>query len=230
MTAAGGDGDLPVAGRAPGNRAHVLSVFLAQPFEVERGIGALARCNQIGARNRKWQPGLFLITGQDHLDIGALQRSGLVHGAQRGEHRDHPALVIGRARTLDLVSADPLEFLERMVKLEHRIKVPDQQQPLGAFLALMFGNEMSGAANRGLIDPAHGKAQSLEFGHQHVVNGSHALEIAGPAVLVDQLFQQIKVARLLGIDSGDHRLLSLVGRRSEDRRGQDGGGDQRDGR
>ena len=68
--------------------------------------------------------------------------------ATSGQHGHHPALVIGDARPPGLVGADPFILLERVVELEHGIEVADQQQPLGAGLALMLGDEMPGAADR----------------------------------------------------------------------------------
>ena len=39
---------------------------------------------------------VFLVAGQDDLDVGVLERARGLHGAQRGDHHRHAALVVAR--------------------------------------------------------------------------------------------------------------------------------------
>ena len=84
----------PAIGRSPRNRSHVLALINDQAFEIESHISTLARRDQIGTRNLQRIADIFLVAGEDNLDIGILQDSRRMHGVQRREHHHHPALVI----------------------------------------------------------------------------------------------------------------------------------------
>ena len=67
------------------------------------------------------------------------------------------------------------ESLEGAVGLEHRIEMPDEQQPQAT--SGPAGNEMARAAERSAVDPLGLEAKFVELGTQHVTHGAHASEV-----------------------------------------------------
>jgi hypothetical protein len=119
-------------------------------------------------------------------------------------------------------AAVALEALEGVVGLEDGVEVADQQDV--AARTLMGGDQVSGAAGFGHVDPADLKAQRLQLGPDHVADGPHPLEVQGAAVLVHHPLQQGDVAVMLGDDRPHHRLFGGVDDRRKGRLGGGGAG------
>ena len=131
------------------------------------------------------------------------QRAGGLHGAQGRYDHDHAALVVACAGAGGFIAL-ALEFLERAVGLEHRIKMGDQQHFLAAFFARLCRHQMAGAPGLCHVGPLDLEAQWLQFSPHHVAHGLYTCEVHRARVLVHQPFQQGNRARILRVNSGDN--------------------------
>lgn len=218
MARPGGDGNGPCAGTAASDRSDVHAPRLGQPFEIERGVRSPARGNQVAARKSDGNAIILLVAGQHDLNVRALQRSGGVHGAERGDHHRHPALVVAGAGA-DAFIAAPFPALEGAVRLEHRVEMADEEQALAAAIALVRGDDMPGTAGFAHVDPLDLETEWLQLGPKHLGNPGHAPKVQRTAVLVDPLLQHRERPLLLGVDVPDHPRL---GRRQLGRSGRGG--------
>ncbi len=188
-------------------------------LEFERVIGGAAGFDQVAAGGGDRSAGPLLVAGEDDGDAGALERSGRVHGAERGDDDDEPAFVVADAGAGGAV-AGALEALERAVGLEHGVEMADQEDVAAG--AAAGSDDMAGAAGLAHVDPSDLEAERLELGAHHLANRSHAREVQRAAVHVHQPLEQGNVAVRLAVDGGGHRPL-LAG---EARLGGDGESEQ----
>ena len=213
VAAARGDGDRPVGRRTPRDRAHVEAAIARESFEIERGVGALACRDQIGAGQRQRLARILLVAGENDFDVGARQCPRGLHRTQRRDHHHVAALVVADPGPAHVRRIEHHVFLKRRIGLEHRVEVPDQQQPLAPRGTAMDRDQVARAPGLRHRDPAHGKAQRLELGPQHLIHRAHPGRIARPAVLIDHPLKQRERASLFGIDRSEHDLLARGRRR-----------------
>ena len=208
MPCAARRGQGPVGRAATGDGAEIRFILDRQILELQGEGGRAAGLDQVAAGDRQRRADPLLVPGQEHGDIGVLQRARRLHGAQGGDDDHHPALVVADAGP-GCAHPRALEPLEGVVGLEDGVEVADQQDI--AARALMGGDQMSGPAGLRHVHPANRKAQRLQLGPDHVADETDARQIQGAAVLVHHPLQQGDVAVVLGGDRPDHRLF--VGRR-----------------
>lgn len=124
-----------------------------------------------------------------------------LHGAQRREHDDHAALVVTGAGPLGLVLAFADEALEWRIRLEYRVEMADQQQPLAFAVALVRGDDVARAAGLRHRDPLDVEAERFQLGPRHLAHLGHARKVERTAILVHEPFEQ-----------GDRTVLLLLDR------------------
>ena len=180
------------------------SALPRQILEFERVIGGSAGRDQIGAGGRDRRSRPLLVAGQDDGDVGAVERSGRLHRAKRGDDHDEPAFVVADAGPGGAV-APALEALERAVRLEHGVEMADQQHVAPRPLA--GRDEMAGAAGCAHVGPADVEAERLQLGADQRPDLRDPGEVQSAAVHVHQPFEQRHMPVRLGLDRLRHPAL-----------------------
>ena len=156
--------------------------------------------------------------------LAFFERPRRLHRAQRrDDHRD-PALVVARARAVGPVAvADPV--LERRIRLEHRIEVGDQEQPLALSAPDMARDQVPGAVRRAHVDPLGGEAERRNSG------ATMSRDRLDAALFIVPLFRSTQRSSIASVRScsestvADHRLLGPAergGRRLSEKTGGKG--------
>ncbi len=227
MAALPRDRHRPAIGAAPRGRGEVEPVVLREAFEVECDVGPAARLDHRPARDFDRVARIFLVAGQEHGDVGVLERARGLHCAKRGEDYRDPALVVDHARPFRDLGASAHPALERRVRLEHGVVMGDQEHALAPAIALVARDQVARPV-RGLhVEPLDLEAQRFELGADHARDRLDPGEVHRPAVLVHPLLEQADRAFLLGIDSLDHLLLGAGELGRGGRGDEEGGGAKR---
>eukprot|EP01136_Pigoraptor_vietnamica_P030912 Opistho-1_new@90773 len=204
-----GRGQRPAGRAAAGDGAHVAALVAREILILQRDIGPFAGRDQIAPCNLQRFAGALLVPGQHDLDVRALERARCLHRAQRGDDHHDPALVVANAGAAGTI-AGANEFLEGRFRLEHRVKVADQQQPLAFAVTHMGRDQMPGTTGFLHVDPLDLEAERLQLCADHLRDLGHAIDVERARVLVDQFFEQGDVALGLGLDGCRHLLFDAA--------------------
>ena len=223
-----GGGQRPAVGGAAGDGAHILAILLREAFEIERDVGALARCDEVGAGDRERFARILLVAGEHHLYIRVFERPCGLHRLEREQHGGDPALIVGRAGASGEI-AIAREALKRRIGFEHGVEMADQQHLRRARPPLVRGDEMAGALGRIHGLPCDGEAQRFKLRAEHVGDSLHARHVHRSAILVHQLFEQGDGRLIARFDTLPHPAFGGAERGMGDRRAaqQQGGADER---
>ena len=117
----------------------------------------------------------LLVAGHHHCHVHRLQRAGGLQRPQRLHHDDVAALHVQHTGPLRRGRAEPLELLERAVRLEHGVEVTDQQHARTG--AGMVRHEMAGPLERRAVDPAGLEPERLELRREQPADLAHAVQV-----------------------------------------------------
>ena len=151
--------------------------------------------------------GVLFVAGEEHGDVGVLQRSRGLHRPQRGDDHRDPALVVARAR-----ARAPCRPRASSAGTANPARTPYRDAPISS--SRLPVRLPAWRATRWPARPAAPmsihwvvKPSCSELGRDHVADGFDAGLVHGAAVLVDPALEHRDGALLLGIDGLDHRLL-----------------------
>jgi hypothetical protein len=184
------------------------------PLETQRDVALPAGLDEIPPADRQRPPRRLLIAGQHHPDRGVLERAGLVQRPQREQDRDVAALHVGHPGSASRIGPDPLESLERTVRLEHGVEVSDEEHA-PATHALSLGEEVRATLHLSHVCQQDVEAQGLEPRSHQLGHRPHTDGVQRPTVDVHCALEEIHRSIGVRLDALDNPALE----RRERRRG-----------
>ena len=161
----------------------------------------LRRLGERRARGVERRAGILLVAMHDDGDAQLVEHARRLERSQRFDDDDVPALHVDDAGTARRRVAQPLELLERTARLEHRIEVPDQQDPR----TRPFRSATRCPARLKPAPSTHFvvKPNASSSRPKRIADLTDAGEVHRPAVDVDDALEQRERLRVALVDRGD---------------------------
>ena len=176
-----GDVEAPVRAAAPAHDG--VGGIAVAVLETNRDGGALRGRDECGARGRQRASSRFLVACHHDSHVHAIEQPAAFSAFKRLQHDDVAALHVDDARAARMIRVHALESLERTVLFEHRVEMADEQDLRRR--AWMCRDQMARAIPRRAVHPLGLESERVELRAEDRADLTHAVEVLGAAVDVD---------------------------------------------